>query len=169
MKENLRTRRRMRFSTIGSLILLSSAKADVQLLESSNIFYYSQKESMDLLMATARKSKTSPNKSSYIHHWKATMEYYRTKDILHVMKAFRPETLGTPSLHTTADIEDDQYVRKAAINAREGTELIEAGYEYLCDVENVQAVQKRQIDSKIISSRGSRMHLSLFQGAADGI
>jgi len=57
-------------------------------------------------------------------------------------EAFRPEALGTPSLHTTADFKDDQYIRKAAINAREGIELIEAGYEYLCDVENVRLFRK---------------------------
>jgi len=38
--------------------------------------------------------------------------------------------------------EDDGYVCKAASNVKEAAELIEAGYEYVCDMETVKLFRK---------------------------
>ena len=40
--------------------------------------------------------------------------------------------------------EDDEYVCKAASNVKEAAELIEAGYEYVCDMETVKLFRKRK-------------------------
>ena len=40
--------------------------------------------------------------------------------------------------------EDDDYVCKAAANVKEASELIEAGYEYVCDVDRVELFRKRK-------------------------
>ena len=40
--------------------------------------------------------------------------------------------------------EDDDYICRAAANVKEATELIEAGYEYVCDMENVRLFRKRK-------------------------
>ena len=40
--------------------------------------------------------------------------------------------------------EDDDYTCKAAANVKDATELIEAGYEYVCDVDNVKMFRKRK-------------------------
>ena len=40
--------------------------------------------------------------------------------------------------------EDDDYVCKAAANVKEATELIEAGYEYVCDMESIKLFRKRK-------------------------
>ena len=40
--------------------------------------------------------------------------------------------------------EDDDYIFRAAANVKEATELIEAGYEYVCDMENVRLFRKRK-------------------------
>jgi hypothetical protein len=40
--------------------------------------------------------------------------------------------------------EDDDYICRAATNVKEATELIEAGYECVCDMENVRLFRKRK-------------------------
>jgi hypothetical protein len=40
--------------------------------------------------------------------------------------------------------EDDDYICRAAANVKEAIELIEAGYEYVCDMENVRLFRKRK-------------------------
>jgi hypothetical protein len=41
-------------------------------------------------------------------------------------------------------IRDDDHISKVAQNVKETTELIEAGYEYVCDIENVSLFRKRK-------------------------
>jgi len=40
--------------------------------------------------------------------------------------------------------EDDDYTCKVAANIKEASELIEAGYEYVCDMESVKLFRKRK-------------------------
>ena len=66
-------------------------------------------------------------------HWKATIEYARTKDILYVK-----QLLGHKAIKTTlkyvqlVDLpHEEKFICKVAQNADEATELIEAGFEYV--------------------------------------
>jgi integrase len=69
-------------------------------------------------------------------HWKGTMEYHRTKDILYVKKI-----LGHKQIRSTLkyiDLEanifqstDDQFFVKVAATAQEACALIEVGFEYV--------------------------------------
>jgi len=78
-------------------------------------------------------------------HWKATMEYHKTKDILYVMKLLGHKNIKNTLVYTQlVTFEDDDYVCKVAANVKEATELIEAGYEYVCDMENVKLFRKRK-------------------------
>jgi integrase len=78
-------------------------------------------------------------------HWKATMEYHKTKDILHVMRLQDHKNIKNTLVYTQlATFEDDDYVCKAAANVKEASELIEAGYEYVCDVDHVKLFRKRK-------------------------
>jgi len=72
-----------------------------------------------------------------IRHWKGTMEYHRTKDILYVMKI-----LGHKSIRNTLiyiDVEraifsapgDEEFTVRVATMVEEACELIEAGFEYV--------------------------------------
>ncbi|MGF3499937.1 MAG: hypothetical protein ACQXXH_01380 [Candidatus Bathyarchaeia archaeon] len=81
-------------------------------------------------------------------HWKGTMEYHRTKDILHVM-----ETLGHKNIKNTlvyvhlaeALFKDQQeYVSKVAKNEKDACALIEAGFEYVCDFNYHKIFRKRK-------------------------
>jgi integrase len=82
-------------------------------------------------------------------HWKATMEYHKTKDILWVMRL-----LGHKSLRTTLiyiDLEaalfkesNDDFTVKVATTLDEACKLLEVGFEYVCEMENKKLFKKRK-------------------------
>ncbi|MEM2968093.1 MAG: site-specific integrase [Candidatus Bathyarchaeia archaeon] len=64
-------------------------------------------------------------------HWKATMEYHKTKDILHVMRLLGHKSIKNTLVYTQlVAFENDDFVCKTAENVKEAKELIEAGFEY---------------------------------------
>ncbi len=78
-------------------------------------------------------------------HWKATMEYHKTKDILHVMRLLGHKNIKNTLIYTQlVTFEDDDYVCKAAINIKEATQLIEAGYEYITEMDKIKLFRKRK-------------------------
>ena len=83
-----------------------------------------------------------------LRHWKGTMEYHRTKDILHVM-----ETLGHKNIKNTlvyvhlaeALFKDQQeYVSKVAKTEKDACALIDAGFEFVCDFNQNKIFRKRK-------------------------
>ncbi|MDH5779753.1 MAG: tyrosine-type recombinase/integrase [Candidatus Bathyarchaeota archaeon] len=65
-------------------------------------------------------------------HWKATMEYHKTKDILHVMKLLGHKSINSTLLYTQLiDFEGDEYDVKVAETKQEITELLEVGFEWV--------------------------------------
>jgi len=69
-------------------------------------------------------------------HWKATMEYHRTKDPLHVAALLGHKKLENIQIYVQLDKNlfkdtDDGFICKVAHNVGEATELIEAGFEYV--------------------------------------
>ncbi|MCW4045210.1 MAG: site-specific integrase [Candidatus Bathyarchaeota archaeon] len=78
-------------------------------------------------------------------HWKATMEYHKTKDILHVMRLLGHKNIKNTLIYTQlVTFEDDEYVCKTAENVKEAKELIEAGYQYVCDMDSLKLFRKRK-------------------------
>ena len=78
-------------------------------------------------------------------HWKATMEYHKTKDILYVMRLLGHKNIKNTLVYTQLiTFEDDDYTCKAATDVKDATELIEAGYEYVCDMNNIKLFRKRK-------------------------
>ena len=79
-------------------------------------------------------------------HWKATMEYAKTKDILHVMNILGHKRIQNTLIYTQlVDFKNDEYVSKVAKNAKEACELIEAGFEYVCTTpENIMIFRKHK-------------------------
>jgi integrase len=81
-------------------------------------------------------------------HWKATMLYHRTKDIL-----FVKESLGHVNIQNTlryihlanavATIQGE-YTCKAAKTVKEASELIENGFEYICELDDARLFRKRK-------------------------
>jgi integrase/predicted RNA-binding Zn-ribbon protein involved in translation (DUF1610 family) len=80
-----------------------------------------------------------------LRHWKATMEYAKTKDILHVMRLLGHKNIQNTLVYThLVDFKDNEYVCKAAWTLEEAQRLIEAGFEYVCEFEGAKLFRKRK-------------------------
>ena len=81
-----------------------------------------------------------------LRHWKGTMKYRKTKDILHVM-----QTLGHKNIKNTLKYvqlakfeEKDEFICKVARTPKEIADLIEAGFEYVLERNGVVFFRKRK-------------------------
>ena len=80
-----------------------------------------------------------------LRHWKATMEYAKTKDILYVMQLLGHKNIKNTLKYTQlVNFETDEYTCKAAETLEEASQLIEAGFEYVTDMENFKLFRKRK-------------------------
>jgi integrase len=81
-----------------------------------------------------------------LRHWKATMEYHKTKDILYVMQMLGHRNIKNTLIYTQLvnSEGDDEYICKAAKTVEQAAELIEAGFEYVCEVDGVKLFRKRK-------------------------
>ncbi len=78
-----------------------------------------------------------------LRHWKATMEYHKTKDILHVMKTLGHKNIKNTLRYTQlVDFGDQDYVVKVAWALEESVKLLEAGFQYVCDYEKGKIFRK---------------------------
>ena len=78
-------------------------------------------------------------------HWKATMEYHRTKDILHVKQILGHRSLNNTLLYTQlVNFPNDDYSAKVAHTEQEACQLIEAGFEFVCDFDSNKLFRKRK-------------------------
>jgi integrase len=78
-------------------------------------------------------------------HWKATMEYHRTKDILHVQWLLGHKRLSNTLIYThLVSFESDEYTCKVAKSIEEASKLIEAGFEYVTEMDGIKLFRKRK-------------------------
>jgi len=79
-------------------------------------------------------------------HWKATMEYARTRDILHVMNLLGHRNIKNTLIYTHfTEFRSDEYISKVARDAEEARQLVEAAFEYVCTTpENLMLFRKRK-------------------------
>ena len=78
-------------------------------------------------------------------HFKATMEYHKTKDILHVMQMLGHKNIKNTLIYTQlVDFQDDDYISKVAKTVEEACQLVEAGFEYVCEMDNVKIFKRRK-------------------------
>jgi len=79
-------------------------------------------------------------------HWKATMEYHRTKDILYVKQLLGHREIKNTLIYThLVDFgQEDSYTVKVASNMDEFTNLLESGFEYVSDYEDKKILRKRK-------------------------
>jgi integrase len=80
-------------------------------------------------------------------HWKATIEYAKTRDILYVMQFLGHKNIKNTLLYTQLikfEKEDDFYSATAK-TSNEAKELIESGFEYVCTTpDNIMLFRKRK-------------------------
>jgi integrase len=78
------------------------------------------------------------------HHWKATMEYHKTRDILHVKEILGHKSLNNTMLYTQLiSFKDDEFTAKVA-HSEEVCQLLEAGFEYVCDYGENKIMRRRK-------------------------
>ena len=78
-------------------------------------------------------------------HWKATMEYHKTKDILHVMQILGHKNINNTLMYTQlVNFKENEYVSKVAKTVKEACQLVEAGFEYVCDINEAKIFRKRK-------------------------
>jgi integrase len=78
-------------------------------------------------------------------HWKATMEYHKTKDILHVKRLLGHHNIKNTLIYThLINFEGDEYVCKVAKNIDEAGELVEVGFEFVTQFEGKMLFRKRK-------------------------
>jgi integrase len=80
--------------------------------------------------------------------WKGTMEYHRTKDVLYVMQVLGHKniknTLVYIQLEEALFADQIDFVSKVAKTEKEACEIIEAGFEFVCDFEGHKLFRKRK-------------------------
>lgn len=81
-----------------------------------------------------------------LRHWKATIEYHKTKSILHVKELLGHRNINSTLIYThLVDFENpDEWVCRTAKTLEEAKELIEAGFEYVTDMDSFKLFRKRK-------------------------
>jgi integrase len=78
-------------------------------------------------------------------HWKATMEYAKTKDILYIKQLLGHKSIENTLRYTQlVNFETDEYISKVAKTVKEAMQLVEAGFEYVCEFNGVKIFRKRK-------------------------
>ena len=74
------------------------------------------------------------------------MEYYKTKDILHVMRLLGHKSLKNTLIYTklVKFENEDEYICKVAKTPKEVKKLIELGFEYVCEQDGLKFFRKRK-------------------------
>jgi integrase len=67
-----------------------------------------------------------------LRHFYATMEYAKTKDILHVKQQMGHKKIETTLIYTQLlNLNDDEWTCKATNNTKDATAVVESGFEYV--------------------------------------
>jgi integrase len=79
-------------------------------------------------------------------HFKASMEYHKTKDLLYIKQLLGHKDLRTTLRYTQLleGLENDEYHCKTATNITEATRLIENGFEYVTEIDGTKLFKKRK-------------------------
>jgi integrase len=80
-----------------------------------------------------------------LRHWKATMEYHKTRDTLHVMKLLGHKNIESTLVYTQLmSFESDEYYSAVAKTLDEARKLLEEGFDYVCQKDDTMLFRKRK-------------------------
>lgn len=84
-----------------------------------------------------------------LRHWKATMLYHQTKDILYVKEFLGHKRIDATLLYIQLagvifQETTDEFICKVAGTVEEASGLIETGFEYVCEINGVKLFRKRK-------------------------
>ena len=74
------------------------------------------------------------------------MKYHKTKDILHVTEVLGHRNIKNTHLYTQlVKVKDeDEYICRIAKTVEQAAQLIEAGFDYVCEIDGVKLFRKRK-------------------------
>jgi hypothetical protein len=73
------------------------------------------------------------------------MEYHRTKDILHVMQLLGHRNIKNTLIYTQLiNFKDDEYTARVAKTEKEICDLVESGFESVCNYNSFKIFRKRK-------------------------
>jgi integrase len=84
-----------------------------------------------------------------LRHWKGTMEYHKTKDIVHVKTILGHKSITSTMIYINLEqalfvTSDEDFTCKIAHNPQEELELIEAGFQYVNNRGELAFYKKRK-------------------------
>lgn len=80
-----------------------------------------------------------------LRHFYGTMEYHHTKDILHVKERLGHRSITSTLIYThLVSFESDEFHVRTAKTLKEDEELIQAGFEYVTQRDEVKIYRKRK-------------------------
>ena len=80
-----------------------------------------------------------------LRHFKGTMEYHKTRDILHVKYILGHKRIENTLVYThLIDFASDEYTSKIAKNANEACQLVEAGYDFVCNTSDGYSIFRKR-------------------------
>ena len=78
-------------------------------------------------------------------HFKGTIEYAKTKDLLHVMQVLGHRNIQNTLIYThLAKFEGDEFHHAIAKTVEEAGKLVDAGFEFVCDFNGDKLFRKRK-------------------------
>lgn len=84
-------------------------------------------------------------------HWKGTMEYHKTKDIMHVRFVLGHKAIQSTMVYINIEqaifnrlSEEDEWICKTAKTLEEVCKLIETGFQYVIEMDGVKIFKKRK-------------------------
>jgi integrase len=84
-----------------------------------------------------------------LRHWKGTMEYHNTKDIMHVRAILGHKNINSTLIYinieeTMFNNNVDEWITKVAHNVEEETQLINVGYQLVRSINETTAIYKKR-------------------------
>jgi len=82
-------------------------------------------------------------------HWKGTIEYHKTKDIIHVQQLLRHRQIENTLVYISIEqamfqTENNEFHVKVANTLEEACKLLEVGFDYVTDMEGKKVFRKRK-------------------------
>jgi len=83
-----------------------------------------------------------------IRHWKGTMEYHKTHDLVHVQRLLGHKSILNTMIYVNLEQAIfeacDDYIVKTASTLDEASKLLEVGFEYVTDMDGAKLFRKRK-------------------------
>lgn len=115
-------------------------------LHNVEVNFEQQRNSLALKLKNPRLKKITLHT---FRHWKATMEYHKTKDIIYVKELLGHKFIQNTMVYITIEnalfqYKNDEFYCKTAKTLEEASRLIEAGFDYVTTFNGIMLFRKRK-------------------------